>query len=73
MDKVFITKSELAQSFDKRRKNAGPFLLSVTWLWVFFSIILCVIPSILLLCVLLIMYLPFYWVDQAIIRRRDNV
>ncbi len=73
MDKVFITKSELAQSFDKRRKSAGPFLLSVTWLWVFFSIILCVIPSILLLCVLLIMYLPFYWVDQAIIRRRDNV
>lgn len=73
MDKVFITKNELAKSIQKRQQNVGPFLLSVVWVWFFTSVVLFFIPSIVLMCLLLILYLPFYWVDQAIIRRRNNV
>jgi hypothetical protein len=73
MDKVFITKNDLAKSIQKRQQNVGPFLLSVVWVWFFTSVVLFFIPSIVLMCLLLILYLPFYWVDQAIIRRRNNV
>lgn len=73
MDKVFITKEQLTQSIQKRQESAGPFLLSLVWIWFFTSIILFVIPALALMCVLLIIYLPFYWIDKAIIRRRNNV
>jgi len=73
MDKVFITKNDLAKSIQKRQQNVGPFLLSVVWVWFFTSVVLFFIPSIVLMCLLLILYLPFYWVDQTIIRRRNNV
>ena len=73
MDKVFITKEQLTQSIKKRQESAGPFLLSLVWIWFFTSIILFVIPALALMCVLLIIYLPFYWIDKAIIRRRNNV
>ena len=73
MDKVFITKEQLPQSIQKRQESAGPFLLSLVWLWFFTSIIFFVIPALVLMCSLLIIYLPFYWIDKAIIRRRNNV
>lgn len=73
MDKVFITKEELTQSIQKRQASSGPFLLSLVWIWFFTSVILFVIPALALMCALLIIYLPFYWIDKAIIRRRNNV
>jgi len=73
MDKVFITKNDLAKSIQKRQQNVGPFLLSVVWIWFFTSVVLFFLPSVVLMCLLLILYLPLYWVDQAIIRRRNNV
>ena len=73
MDKVFITKEQLTQSIQKRQESAGPFLLSLVWVWFFSSVILFVIPALALMCALLIIYLPFYWVDKVIIRRRNNV
>jgi hypothetical protein len=73
MDKVFITKNDLAKSIQKRQQNSGPFLLSIVWIWFFTSVVLFFIPSVVLMCLLLILYLPLYWVDQIIIRRRNNV
>ena len=73
MDKVFISKEQLTQSIQKRQERAGPFLLSLVWIWFFTSVILFVIPAVVLMCALLIIYLPFYWIDKAIIRRRNNV
>lgn len=72
MDKVFITKDQLTESLQKRQKQSGPFLLSIIWLWFFTSVILFLIPAIVFMCFLLILYLPFYWVDQIIIKRRRN-
>ena len=40
MDKVFITKEQLTQSIQKRQESAGPFLLSLVWIWFFTSVIL---------------------------------
>ena len=59
MDKVFITKEQLTQSIQKRQESAGPFLLSLVWIWFFTSVILFVIPAVALMCALLIIYLPF--------------
>ena len=73
MDKVFITKEQLTQSIQKRQESSGPILLSLVWIWFFTSVIFFVIPALALMCALLIIYLPFYWIDKAIIRRRHNV
>lgn len=71
MDKVFITKDELAKQFTKKTNSTGPFLTALVMLWLFVGII-WLLPTIVFACMLLILYIPFYFIDQSIIRRRNN-
>ena len=72
MDKVFITKDELTKSINLQRKRAGPFLTALCLFWLFVSCILFFIPSIIFGLLLLIIYIPFYFIDAHILERKNN-
>ena len=73
MDKVLITKEELTKSFVQKKKTAGPFLTALVMLWLFVSAILFFVPSIVFGLVLLVIYIPFYFIDAYILERKNNV
>jgi len=73
MDKVFITKEDLTKSINSQRKKAGPFITSLIMFWLFTSAILFFIPSIVFGLILLIIYIPFYFIDAYILERKNNV
>lgn len=71
MDKVFITKNDLANSINIRKNNAGPFLTAFVLFWLFTSLI-WIVPVFVFGCIAMILYIPFYFIDQAIVKRRKN-
>ena len=73
MDKVFITKDDLTKSINQQRKKAGPFITALVMFWLFTSAILFFIPSIVFGLVLLIIYIPFYFIDAYVLERKNNV
>ena len=72
MDKVYITKDDLTKSINSQRKKSGPFLTALVMLWLFVSCIIFFIPSIILGLLLLIIYIPFYFIDAQILERKNN-
>ena len=72
MDKVFITKEELTKSIVKKKNNSGPFITALVLFWLFVSCILFFIPSIIFGLLLLIIYIPFYFIDAYILERKNN-
>jgi|TARA_B100001094_G_C17425606_1_gene436685 hypothetical protein len=72
MDKVYITKEELTKSIQNKRKNSGPFITALVLFWILVSSILFLIPSIVFGLALLIVYIPFYFIDQHILERKIN-
>ena len=72
MDKVLITKEELTKSINSQRKKSGPFLTALALFWLLVSSIVFWIPSIIFGLVLLVVYIPLYFIDQFIIERKNN-
>tara|TARA_B100000963_G_scaffold361617_1_gene398161 strand:+ start:1507 stop:1737 length:231 start_codon:yes stop_codon:yes gene_type:complete len=73
MDKVFITKSELTKMMYKQKNRAGPFLTAIMLFWLLVSLLLFILPMIIFGILLLIVYIPFYFVDQFILERKKDV
>lgn len=73
MDKVFITKDDLTKSINQQRKKSGPFITALVMFWLFTSAIFFFIPSIVFGLILLIIYIPFYFIDAYILERKNNV
>ena len=72
MDKVFITKSELTKMMYKQKSKAGPFLMALTLFWLLTSLLLFVLPMIVFGILLLIVYIPFYFIDKCILERKKD-
>ena len=72
MDKVFITKGELTKMMYKQRSKAGPFLTALILFWILLSILLFILPMIVFGILLLIIYIPFYFIDQFILERKKD-
>lgn len=72
MDKVYITKEDLTKSINSQRKKSGPFLTALVLFWLLVSCILFFIPSIIFGLLLLIIYIPFYFIDAQILERKNN-
>ena len=72
MDKVFITKNDLAKSINIQRKRSGPFITALVMFWLFISCIFFFIPSLVFGLLLLIIYIPFYFIDAYILERKNN-
>ena len=72
MDKVFITKEDLTKSINQQRKKSGPFITALVMLWLFVSCIVFFIPSIIFGLLLLIIYIPLYFIDAYILERKNN-
>jgi len=72
MDKVFITKDELTKSINNQRKRSGPFLTAFALFWLFTSCVFFVIPGIIFGLLLLIIYIPFYFIDAYLLERKNN-
>jgi len=71
MDKVVITKEDLTKNLLKRQQSSGPILLSFCWIWIFLSALM-LLPILALAFTMLLLYLPFYFVDEIIKRRRNG-
>ena len=64
MSKMYVTKEQLTNLFtDKREKIMGPF----TWFYAILELLIMFFPFI--ATILLICYIPFYILDEFIIRR----
>ena len=72
MDKVFITKSELTKMMYKQKNKAGPFLTAIMLFWLLVSLLLFILPMIVFGIILLIFYIPFYFVDLFILERKKD-
>ena len=72
MDKVFITKSELTKMMYNQKNKAGPFLTAFMLFWFLCSLLLFVLPMIVFGILLLILYIPFYFIDQFILERKKD-
>jgi len=72
MDKVFITKEDLTKSINLQRKKSGPFITALVLFWLFTSSIVFFIPSVVFGLILLIIYIPFYFIDAYILERKNN-
>lgn len=72
MDKVFISKNELTKLLHTQKENGGPFLTAFCMLWLLNSILLFIIPMIVFGILLLILYIPFYFIDNVITKRKKE-
>jgi hypothetical protein len=72
MDKVFITKEDLTKSINLQRKKSGPFITAFVLFWLLTSSIVFFIPSVVFGLILLIIYIPFYFIDAQILERKNN-
>jgi len=72
MDKVFITKEDLTKSINLQRKKSGPFITAFVLFWLFTSSIVFFIPSVVFGLALLIIYIPFYFIDPYLLERKNN-
>ena len=72
MDRVFITKSELTKLINTQKNKSGPFLAALCLFWLLSSLLVFILPMIMFGIILLICYIPFYFVDEIIKRRRNG-
>ena len=72
MDKVFITKSELTKMIYKQKSKAGPFLTVISLFWLLVSLLLFILPMIVFGILLLIFYIPFYFIDKFLLERKKD-
>ena len=72
MDKVFITKSELTKMMYKQKSKAGPFLTALMLFWILMSLLIFILPMTVFGILLLILYIPFYFIDQFILERKKD-
>jgi len=72
MDKVFISKSELTKLLHTQKQNGGPIITALCMFWILNSILLFIIPMIVFGILLLILYIPFYFIDKIITERKKN-
>tara|TARA_R100000773_G_C4136338_1_gene64872 strand:+ start:271 stop:498 length:228 start_codon:yes stop_codon:yes gene_type:complete len=72
MDKVFITKSELTKMMYNQKNKAGPFLTAILLFWMLVSLLIFILPMIIFGILLLIVYIPFYFLDKLILERKKD-
>ena len=72
MDKVFITKSEFTKMMYKQKSKAGPFLTALMLFWILMSLLIFILPMTVFGILLLILYIPFYFIDQFILERKKD-
>ena len=72
MDKVFITKSELTKMMYNQKVRQVHFLTALMLFWLLVSILLFILPMIIFGILLLIVYIPFYFIDQFILERKKD-
>lgn len=75
MSKVFITRSDLEKTVLKRKEKMTPFLFLFVWAYA----IICVITLlpvfflwIAFTLVVILAYLPFYFIDKVLFERKDD-
>ena len=68
MDRVFITKDELGKAIIKTQRRAGPLTTVIAWLG-FIITILWAIPLFVFWILLVIICIPFFLIDNHILRR----
>ena len=75
MSKVFITRSDLEKTVLKRKEKMTPFLFLFVWAYA----IVCVITLlpvfflwIAFTLVVILAYLPFYFIDKVLFERKDD-
>ena len=72
MDKVFITKSELTKMMYNQKNKAGPFLTAILLFLMLVSLLIFILPMIIFGILLLIVYIPFYFLDKLILERKKD-
>jgi len=77
VDKVYITKQEMYDGIEKEAKKLksgdnGPILTVLLWIWIMWALVFLVIPIFISFILLIVIYAPFYIIDQKILKRRDN-
>ena len=77
MDKVYITKQEMYDSIETKAKRLksgsnGPIITVLVWIWFLWALIFLAIPAFISLVLVVVIYAPFYIIDQKIVKRRDN-
>ena len=50
----------------------GPILTVLLWIWIMWALVFLVIPIFISFILLIVIYAPFYIIDQKILKRRDN-
>jgi len=75
VSKVFITRSDLEKTVLKRKEKMTPFLFLFVWAYA----IICVITLlpvfflwIAFTLVVILAYLPFYFIDKVLFERKDD-
>lgn len=69
MDKVFISKDDLEKALVNTKRKAGPLTTTIAWFG-FICTILWAIPLLVFWILLLVFCIPFFLIDNHILRRR---
>ena len=75
MSKVFITRSDLEKTVLKRKDKMTPFLFLFVWAYAIICVV-TLLPVFFLwvafTLVVILAYLPFYFIDKVLFERKDD-
>ena len=75
MSKVFITRSDLEKTVLKRKEKMTPFLFLFVWAYAIICVV-TLLPVFFLwvafTLVVILAYLPFYFIDKVLFERKDD-
>jgi len=69
VDKVFISKDDLEKALVNTKRRAGPLTTTIAWFG-FICTILWAIPLLVFWILLIVFCIPFFLIDNHILRRR---
>ena len=75
MSKVFITRSDLEKTVLRKKEKMTPFLFLFVWSYAIvcvFALLPIVFLWIGFTLVVVLAYLPFYFIDKLLFERKDN-
>ena len=55
-----------------QKNKAGPFLTAILLFWMLVSLLIFILPMIIFGILLLIVYIPFYFLDKLILERKKD-
>ena len=75
MDKIYISKEEMRTGIKQEAKqlkpsNNAPILVFFVFMWLIICLLFVFIPFVIISTVFFVLYIPFYFIDNLLFRRR---